>query len=194
MLLASSALLLFTPSWFIHYAGLIAAPTAIMVGAAAGTLISAAGSTGTRAMITALFMAGLALVAVPIVSASFGRPFPAAGPIAQRAAPLGGCVTVDDPRSLIQTDLLERNFQHRCPLVVDLGGYSYDIHPGMTEPRSRNLLWQHFAIDYLRSGSAVIVMRFSRGSGFSAQSASVVQGWPVLLRTRHIVMRSPCSC
>ena len=194
VLLASSALLLFTPSWFIHYAGLIAAPTAIMVGAAAGTLISVAGSTGTRALITALFMAGLALVAVPILSASFGRPFPAAGPIAQRAAPLGGCVTVDDPRSLIQTDLLKRNFQHGCTLVVDLGGYSYDIHPGTVEPRSRNLLWQHFAIDYLRSGSAVIVMRFSRGSGFSAHSASVVQGWPVLLRTRHIVMRSPCSC
>jgi hypothetical protein len=164
---------------------------AIMVGAAAGTLISFAGSTGTRGMITALFMAGLALVAVPLLSASFGRSFPAAGPIAQRAAPLGGCVTVDDPRSLIQTDLLERNFQHGCTLVVDLGGYSYDIHPGTAESRSRNRRWQHFAIDYLRSGSAVIVMRFSRGSGLSAHSASVVQGWPVLLRTRHIVMRSP---
>jgi hypothetical protein len=105
--------------------------------------------------------------------------------------PLGGCVTVDDPRSLIQTNLLERNFQHGCTLVVDLGGYSYDIHPGTVEPRSRNLLWQHFAIDYLRSGSAVIVMRFGRGSGFSAHSASVVQGWPALLRTRHIVVRSP---
>jgi hypothetical protein len=92
---------------------------------------------------------------------------------------------------LIQTDLLERNFQHGCTLVVDLGGYSYDIHPGTAEPRSRNLPWQHFAIDYLRSGSAVIVMRFSRGAGFSAHSASVVQGWPVLLRTRHLVMRSP---
>jgi alpha-1,2-mannosyltransferase len=190
VLLASSAMLLSTPSWFIHYAGLIAAPAAIMVGAAAGTLISV-GSTGTRALITALFMAGLALVAVPIVSASFGRPFPAAGPIAQRAAPLGGCVTVDDPRSLIQTDLLERNFQHGCTLVVDLGGYSYDIHSGTAVSRSRNLPWQHFAIDYLRSGSAVIVMRFSHGSGFSAHSASVVQGWPVLLQTRHIVVRSP---
>jgi hypothetical protein len=193
VLLASCALLLSTPPWFIHYAGLIAAPAAIMVGAAGGTLISVARSTGTRALITALLMAGLAVVAVPILSVSFGRTFPA-GPIAQRAASLGGCVTADDPRSLIQTNLLQRNFQHGCPLLVDLGGYSYDIHPGTAIPRSRNLLWQHFAIDYLRSGSAVIVMRFSRGSGFSAHSASVVQGWPVLLRTRHIVMRSPCSC
>jgi len=75
--------------------------------------------------------------------------------------------------------------------VVDLGGYSYDIQPGTAVPRSRNSPWQRFAIDYLRSGSAVIVMRFNRGFSFSAQSASVVQGWPVVLRSRHVVVRSP---
>ena len=191
VLLASSALLLSTPPWFVHYAGLIAAPAAIMVGAATGNLIGAARSTGVRGLITALLMAGLAVVAVPILSASFGRPFPAAAPIAKRATPLGGCVTTDDPTSLIQTDLLQRNFQHGCRLVVDLGGYSYDIHPGTPVPRSHNGPWQRFAIDYFRSGSAVIVMRFNRGFGFSAHSASVVQGWPVLLRTRHIVVRRP---
>jgi alpha-1,2-mannosyltransferase len=190
VLLASSALLLSTPPWFIHYAGLIAAPAAIMVGAAAGTLIGVARSTMARGLIASLLMAGLAVVAVPILSASFGRPFPAA-PIAKRAAQLGGCVTTDDPTSLIQTDLLKRNFQHGCRLVVDLGGYSYDIHPGAAVPRSRNRPWQRFAIDYLRSGSGVIVMRFSRGFGFSAPSASEVQGWPVLLRARHVVLTSP---
>ena len=191
VLLASSALLLSTPPWFVHYAGLIAAPAAIMVGAATGNLIGAARSTGVRGLITALLMAGLAVVAVPILSASFGRPFPAAAPIAKSATPLGGCVTTDDPTSLIQTDLLQRNFQHGCRLVVDLGGYSYDIHPGTAGPRSHNGPCQRFAIDYFRSGSAVIVMRFNRGFGFSAHSASVVQGWPVLLRTRHIVVRRP---
>jgi alpha-1,2-mannosyltransferase len=191
VLLTSSALLLSTPPWFVHYAGLAAAPTAIMAGAAAGTLLGVARSTRTRALIAALLMAGLAVVAVPVLSASFGRPFPAAAPIAKRAAALGGCVTTDDPRSLIQTDLLERNFRHGCTLVVDLGGYSYDIHPGTAVPRSRNNPWQRFAIDYLRSGSGVIVMRFSPGFGFSAHSASVVQGWPVLLRARHVVLRSP---
>jgi alpha-1,2-mannosyltransferase len=190
VLLASSALLLSTPPWFVHYAGLIAAPAAIMVGAAAGTLTSFARSMGARGLITSLLMAGLAVVAMPILSASFGRPFPAA-PIAKKTVPLGGCVTTDDPTSLIQTDLLQRNFQHGCRLVVDLGGYSYDIQPGTAVPRSRNSPWQRFAIDYLRSGSAAIVMRFNRGFSFSAQSASVVQGWPVLLRSRHVVVRSP---
>jgi alpha-1,2-mannosyltransferase len=189
VLLASSALLLSTPPWFVHYAGLIAAPAAIMVGAAAGTLIGVARSIGARGLIASLLVAGLAVVAVPILSASFGRPFPAA-PIAKRA-PLGGCVTTDDPTTLIQTDLLQRNFQRGCKLVVDLGGYSYDIQPGTVVPRSRNSPWQRFAIDYLRSGSAVIVMRFNRGFGFSAHSVSVVQGWPVLLRAGHVVLRSP---
>jgi alpha-1,2-mannosyltransferase len=135
-------------------------------------------------------VAGLAVVAVPMLSASFGRPFPAA-PIAETAAPLRGCVTTDDPTSLIQTDLLQRNFQHGCRLVVDLGGYSYDIHPGTVVPRSRNGPWQHLAIDYLRSGSAVIVMRFNRGFGFTAHSATVVREWPVLLRAGRFVLRSP---
>jgi len=190
VLVASSALLLSTPPWFIHYAGLIAAPAAIMVGAATRTLIGAARSTQARGLIGSILVVGLAVVAVPILSASFGRPFPAA-PIAKVAAPLGGCVTTDDPTTLIQTDLLQRNFQHGCRLVVDLGGYSYDIHPGMVVPRSHNKPWQRFAIDYLRSGSAVIMMRFSRGVGFSAHSALVVQGWPVLLRTGHVVLKSP---
>jgi hypothetical protein len=190
VLLASSALLLSTPPWFVHYAGLIAAPGAIMVGAAAGTLIGVARSAGTRGLIASLLVAGLAVVAVPILTASLGRPFPAA-PIAKRAAPLGGCVTTDNPTTLIQTDLLQRNFQHGCRLVVDLGGYSYDIHPGTVVPRKRNGPWQRFAIDYLKSGSAAIMMRFNRGFGFSAHSASVVKGWPVLLRTGHVVLRSP---
>jgi 4-amino-4-deoxy-L-arabinose transferase-like glycosyltransferase len=190
VLLASSALLLSTPPWFVHYAGLIAAPAAIMVGAAAGALISVARSIAARGVIGPLLVAGLAVVAVPMLSASFGRPFPAA-PIAETAAPLGGCVTTDDPTSLIQTDLLQRNFQHGCRLVVDLGGYSYDIHPGTVVPRSRNGPWQHLAIDYLRSGSAVIVMRFNRGFAFTAQSATVVRGWPVLLRAGRFVLRSP---
>ena len=190
VLLASSALQLSTPPWFVHNAGPIATPAAVMVGAAAVALIGVARSTGTRGLIASLPVAGLAVVAMPILSASFGRPFPAA-PIAKRATPLGGCVTTDDARTLIQTDLLQRNFQRACRLVVDLGGYSYDIHPGTAVPRSRNRPWQRFAIDYLRSGSAVIVVRFNCGFGFSAHSASVVQRWPVLLRAGHVVLRSP---
>jgi alpha-1,2-mannosyltransferase len=190
VLVASSALLLSTPPWFVHYAGLIAAPTAIMVGAAAGTLIGAARSIGARGLIAALLVAGLAVVAVPILSAGFGRPFPAA-PIAEKAAPLGGCVTTDDPTTLIQTNLLQRNLQRGCTLVVDLGGYSYDLQPGAVVARSRNGPWQRFAIDYLRSGSAVIVMRFNLRFGFSAHSAMVVREWPVLLRAGHVVLRSP---
>lgn len=149
VLVATSVLLLCTPPWFVHYAGLIAAPAAIMVGAATRTLIGAVRSFGARGLIASLLVAGLAVVAVPILSASFGRPFPAA-PIARR--------------------------RRRSAAV------------------SRPTIRQRFAIDYLRSGSAVIVMRFNRGFGFSAHSATVVQGWPVLLQAGHVVLRRSCSC
>jgi hypothetical protein len=178
------------------HAGSVAVAAAVAV-AVAGCVLAVRSNQGRLAVVVLLASSALLLstppwfVAVPILSASFGRPFPAAAPIAKRATPLGGCVTTDDPTSLIQTDLLQRNFQHGCRLVVDLGGYSYDIHPGTAGPRSHNGPCQRFAIDYFRSGSAVIVMRFNRGFGFSAHSASVVQGWPVLLRTRHIVVRRP---
>jgi hypothetical protein len=61
---------------------------AIMVGAAASTLIGAARSITTRAMIASILVAGLAVAAVPVLNDKFGRSFPAA-PIAQRAARLG---------------------------------------------------------------------------------------------------------
>jgi alpha-1,2-mannosyltransferase len=190
VLVASSALLVCTPPWFVHYAGLIAAPAAIMVGAAVPTLIGVARSIGARGLVVSLLVAGLAVVAVPVLSARFGRPFPAA-PIAERAASLGGCVTTDDPTTLIETDLLQRNLQRGCKLVVDLGAYSNDIHLTRVVQRSGNGPWQRFAIDYLRSGSAAIVVRFSSGSGFSAHSAAVVREWPVLVRAGRFVLRNP---
>jgi alpha-1,2-mannosyltransferase len=190
VLMASSALLLSTPLWFVHYAGLTAAPAAIMVGAAAATLIGVSKSIGARGLIASLLVAGLAVVAVPMLGARFGRPFPAAA-IAETAGPLGGCITTDDPTTLIQTDLLQRNLQRGCKLVVDLGGYSNDVHLSRVVARSRNGPWQSFAIDYLRSGSAVIVVRFNSRFGFSAHSAAVVRKWPVLVRAGRFVLRNP---
>jgi alpha-1,2-mannosyltransferase len=190
VLLASSALLLCTPPWFTHYAGLTAAPAAIMVGAAASTLIGAARSITARALIASILVAGMAVAAVPVLSDKFGRSFPAT-PIAERAARLGGCVTTDDPTTLIETDLLQSNLQRGCRLVVDLGGYSYDIYPRTIVPRSRNGPWQRFAIDYLRTGSAAIVVRFNTGFGFSAQSARVVRNRPILARDGRFALRSP---
>lgn len=146
---------------------------------------------GTRpAMIASILVAGLAVAAVPVLNDKFGRSFPA-GPIAQRAARLGGCLTTDDPTTLIETNLVQSNLQPGCKLVVDLGGYSYDIYPRATVPRSRNVPWQRFAIDYLGSGSAAIVVRFNSGFGLSAHSARVIRGWPVLIRADRFVLRSP---
>jgi hypothetical protein len=189
VLLASSALLVCTPPWFTHYAGLTAAPAAIIVGAAASTLIGRATSITARALIASI-LAGLAVAAVPVLSNKFGRSFPAT-PIAERAARLGGCVTTDDPTTLIETNLLQSNLQRGCKLVVDLGGYSYDMYPRTIVPRSLNGPWQRFAIDYLRSGSAVIVVRFNTGFGFSAHSARVVRKWPMLARDGRFALRSP---
>ena len=53
--------------------------------------------------------------------------------------------------------------------MVDLGGYSYYLidSPYHQESRRKNEDWQALALDYYRSGNAVISVRFSTASGFS---------------------------
>ncbi len=101
-----------------------------------------------------------------------------------------GCVTTDNPVSLIDTDTLRRNLDRGCPLVVDLSGYVYDIShaDGSTPERLRNAKFQTVMVDYLGSGSTAVIMRLWPGS-FDDASQAKVRSWPVLLHfyDRHTV-------
>jgi alpha-1,2-mannosyltransferase len=94
---------------------------------------------------------------------------------------------------LIQMDLLRRNLQRGCRFEVDLGGASYHLEAGedKEKPRAHNDVWQAYALEYLRTGDAAVIARFSSGVGFSRKTAKVVLGWPELGRAERYVIRKP---
>lgn len=186
-------LLLATPSWYVHYAGLAAAPFAILVGGAAMEVNRWRGADRRRTAAVTLIAAGLLLsLAVPVAQTTFGRRFPAPQ-LAAGVSTLSGCVTSDDPTALIELNVLSRNLRRRCPLTVDLGGYSYDLKTpgGRSVARLENTAWQKHALTYLASGEAAIVSRFRAGSGFNTATAAKVRSWPVSARAGRVTVRVP---
>jgi alpha-1,2-mannosyltransferase len=111
------------------------------------------------------------LSALPLIQHRQGRPFP--GPTAAAiVVDLPACVAIDYPMTLIQMDMLRRNLERGCRFEVDLGGASYHLEAGEYEdmPRDRNEVWQAYALEYLRTGDAVVLARFSSGVGFSPET------------------------
>ena len=190
VLVPCAAVLVSVPSWFVHYAGWTAAPAALVVGAAvhAATALSRRG--WGRRLVAAGVVIGLLSLGWPLAGARFGRRFPGAA-VAAATAQVGGCVTTDDPTTLIEANLLRRNLDRGCPLVVDLGGYSYDGRPTSAAARRADAAWQRLALRYLGSGSAVVVIRFRAGTGFSSRTAAVVHRWRILAEAGPYVVRSP---
>lgn len=193
VLAACAAMLFVTPSWFVHYAALTAGPLALVVGAAAGWVAARVRRALTATISATVVIGLLAGYASTVVTRPFGSPFPTAAlqPVVAAATT---CVTTDDPISLIELNVLRRNMQRGCPLVVDLGGYNYAMQVGTRDfrIRARNPEWQALALDYLRSGDATVVgIRFHRGSGYSTATAKEIASWPVLGRAGKIAVRHP---
>lgn len=124
--------------------------------------------------------------------ASFGTPF-AGGVLASTAAAQPGCVTSDDPAALIELNVLGRDVQRGCSVVVDLGGYSYVLNGnhGGRLPRERDPEWQQHTLSYLRQGTATMVIRYRVGAGLSPATARLIIHWPVLRRVSGDTLRVP---
>lgn len=184
--------LLVTPSWFVHYASLIAGPAAVTAGFGADQLIIRAGRFSPRlAIATALALGVLVAAYVPPGSSvQLGETFPGKS-LAATVGTIAGCVTTDDPTTLIEMDVLSRNLDRGCPLVLDLGGRSYD-EPTTGPPgaRATNRRWQQTALAYLRGGSVTIIVRFTSGQGFSPATAATIKQWYVVRRIGRFVLRS----
>lgn len=194
LLAALTALLLSTPTWFPHYAGLLAGPSAIVAGAGVARLLSLCSRTGAWLRLAVCGLLSLALLpyAGQLTQAEFGRPFRSeqvSGIVATRP----GCVTADDPSTLIALDVLSRNLSRDCALILDLGGYSYDLNrPGQRRlRRAQDFRWQHLALSYLGSGSATMVTRYSTTFGFSAATVKAIHRWPVLASAGRYSLRQP---
>lgn len=194
LMITHGALVMTTPMWFLHYAGLTAAPMALVVGGALAVLMGWARPL--RWLPPALAsMAVLATVALawPLHDIDLGdKRFPGEQ-LGVQAADFGGCTTTDWPMTLVQMDLLQTDIDRGCRFVVDLGGYSYYLvdSPYHQESRRKNKDWQVLALEYYRSGEAVISVRFSTASGFSKRTAEIVQSWPVITQADGFMIRRP---
>ncbi len=188
-------MLALTPMWFLHYAGAIAAPLILVLGGGLAIALMKVGTVRISWLPPAL--ATLAVIAVmlsalPLTQLRLGRTFPARAATAA-VADLPGCVVTDFPMALIQMNLLRRNLARGCRYEVDLSGASYHLEAGADEeqPRARNHVWQAYALDYLRSGDASIIVRFSSGVGFSQKTARIVRSWPEIGRVGPYAIREP---
>ena len=138
-------------------------------------------------------VAGTLVLAYPMRHVHLGNQrFPAAQ-LASQLSDRDGCTTTDWPMTLIQMDLLQRDIGRGCRFVVDLGGYSYDLidSPYREESRRMNEDWQALALDYYRSGEAVIAVRFDTDRGFSEQTAQTLDSWPVIVEADGYTVRRP---
>lgn len=191
--------LLVTPSWFTHYAGFVAATAALVIGSAAAVLehrVFAGRRTAGR-LIAAFAVVALAASALPLSRATFGSTFPVATlrhAVSSGSTAGQGCVTSDDPANLIELNVLTRDVDRGCRLVVDLGGYSYDESVGGRQvARKINQDWQRIVVQYLGSGSVAVLSRFTSHTHRSLDAAStdLIRGWRLVAKSRHIVARTP---
>lgn len=192
VLVASLGLLLATPSWFPHYASLVSGPAAVAVGAGMGYLVDHLQAHG-RLLGRVATGAGLAVLATygaPVFASTPGVAFP--GRTLEAAArPFPGCVTADDPTTLIEMNVVSRNLDRGCPLVVDLGGWTYDNPPARRVARADYPGFQRYALTYLSGGDASLSSRFRARSGFSRRTARTVNRWPVIAKEGRYVLRRP---
>ncbi|HET9873393.1 MAG TPA: glycosyltransferase 87 family protein [Propionibacteriaceae bacterium] len=191
---ATIVLLCLTPSWFRHYAALAGPALATALGAGTATALRSMRRTSARAVVAAVLLAGLAAYAGPTFRSHFGAAYPG---VALHAALVDtrGCVTADDPATLILSDTLGRNLDRGCPLVIDLGGYSYDLRSATAAPvaRAANGAWQRYALGYLGRGDLTVVTRFADHPGFARSTSRQVRDWPVVARIGTVRVRAPTA-
>jgi hypothetical protein len=195
LLITHASMLALTPMWFLHYAGAIAAPLVLVLGGGLAVALMKVGTVRIRWLppaIATLAVIAVMLSALPLTQLRLGRTFPGRAAAAV-VADLPGCVVTDFPMALIQMNLLRRNLARGCRYEVDLSGASYHLEAGADEdqPRARNRVWQAYALDYLRSGDASIIVKFSSGVGFSPKTARIVRSWPKVGRAGPYAIREP---
>ena len=195
LLLGLIAMLLMTPSWFLHYSALTAPLFAIVIGAAGQWLLGRRGIRDRRYLrigLGAALVAGLVGASAPVASASIGTTFPGRSLHAAVAA-RPGCVTSDHPSALILMNVLSRNLDRGCTLVVDLGGASYHLDSpqrGVTS-RRKNVVFQAYALEYLGTGDTTILARFRRNYGLSTKTFRIIAKWPTVTKAGRYVLHEP---
>ena len=197
LLVVGLALLVASPAWAVDYASLVAAPFALLAGTGTAAVADGLRARGGAAVLPVLPVAAVLVLEGAYVAASapettFGERFPGRS-LARVVADLPGCVTSDDPAALVAADVIGRNVERGCPIMVDLGGYSYYLQPAAKARTGRpeNAQWQRFVLDYESSGTANVVVRFEDG-GTTRATRATIESWPVVgYAGRYPVRQAP---
>lgn len=197
LLIAHGAIVLITPMWFLHYAGLTATPIALAVGAAVGVAMDWSARTvpvpWLPGLIAALAITCTVSLVIPLQRLTFTNDSFPGRTLAAQVAGRQGCLVTDFPMTLIQMNLLQRNVDRGCRFVVDIGGYSYyHVDSSYSDlSRRKNKDFQATLLGYYRSGSAVIPVRFDTLAGYSKSTARTIEKWPVIAKAGPYVIREP---
>ncbi|MDP9418350.1 MAG: hypothetical protein M3P48_11110, partial [Actinomycetota bacterium] len=135
LLVSTLAVLIASPSMFEHYGAYAAVPVALVLAAAAAAAMSAGAArrgTGAKGLAGRRLALGAVAAAVTpllllnsvLLAVDTGRPFPREGLRPDVAD--GPCVVSDDPTVLALLDVLGRDLQRGCPVLVDVTGLTYD--------------------------------------------------------------------
>lgn len=183
-------MLLATPSMFLQYGAVLAAPAAVTIGAASTRLelVRFPRIPPTRRLVVVVIV--LLVLAAPSLTRPNGTRLPAA--ISGTSEGIQGCVTADDPTLLILADALTRDLERGCRVWVDVSGLAYDRDavPPMADqapaPSPDNPVWQQQVMGYLGSGDATMIVR--RATALSPESLARVAFWPPLTPPGRVVL------
>jgi hypothetical protein len=176
--------LLASPSYFPHYAVLVAAPLALTLAVAVGELArrSRGGPLLLRAAAAVACGAVVLTLAATRLTHGYGEPIPRER--FGEAVAGSRCVVADEPGTLAVLDVLSRDLSRGCPLPVDLTGITYDRDAewrpdGRHVSRTRNQAWQRDLRAYLSSGQTLILTRRA-GTGMGPELKLLVRRLPVI--------------
>jgi hypothetical protein len=115
--------------------------------------------------------------------------------LAAAAAAVPGCITADDPGTLIELNVLSRDLRDpRCAVWPDVTGWTYDpkdlarTATGALQKRQLNTKWQRDIVVFLESGDATI--RSRHATGYSRASKRVIDSGAVLFRDGRFVIHA----
>jgi alpha-1,2-mannosyltransferase len=187
------AVLLLTPSWFEHYAALTAPPLALCLGVGAARLTAVLPRRWPRALLVAVLVLGIVVANEANDRSRSGTLTPAG--LAAAAAAVPGCITADDPGTLIELNVLSRDLRDpTCTVWPDVTGRTYDpddlarTADGALQKRPLNSRWQRDVVVFLESGDATI--RTRHATGYSSAAKRDIDSGAVLFRDGRFVIHA----
>ena len=189
LVLSGVAVLLAAPSWYPHYPALVAGPLCLVLGNAAAVLLAKLSRPMVRRAALGVVVTGVAGALVLLLGHTAGMRFPGQE-LAAVLSSRPGCVTTDRPAALVLSNLLRRNLERGCPVVVDPLGYKFAAqHAGLSRRENRRQ-FRRFLTDYLGSGTSAVLVT-TQPEDLGPANAARIATWPVIGKAGRYLVREP---